>query len=486
MADNTSLLSEFESRNRAIQQITGFSREYYNSLIDACKKIARFRDELYKNQEVREMLRELGPHECDDLNEKLNFFFCVDAIRCYQGMGIENVRWSSPFYCISFFSATLIAENYSIRFESIVRHEQLIATQADFCSSLSAHCDDFCEPSHLAVPSILPNDDYLQRYLVLLYRWASLVAKVDNVITEQEQEWLSSLMNTEKWKTNRCGDKTYLRIDTIVDIDSLNPLERLKELVGLFSVKKEIESLYNYAKVQKQREQMGLKNSDISYHCVFTGNAGTGKTTVARIVAEIYKELGIIKGGQLIETDRSGLVAEYVGQTAIKTNKIIDSALDGVLFVDEAYALADGGREDYGKEAISTLVKRMEDNRNRLVVILAGYGSDMKRFIDSNLGLKSRFSRYIDFPDYTADELFQIFLTHASKYDYLISDGAKDKLKTVLFEAVAHKDVSFGNARYVRNLFEKTIERQANRLALVPNITPEILSIITEDDISTL
>lgn len=198
-----------------------------------------------------------------------------------------------------------------------------------------------------------------------------------------------------------------------------NPLKELEALIGLANVKTEVTNIYNLVKIQKVRATKGLNAPDISYHCVFTGNPGTGKTTVARLVAQIYKQLGILSKGHLIETDRSGLVAEYVGQTAVKTNKIIDSALDGVLFIDEAYSLVqNGGGNDFGLEAIATLLKRMEDNRDRLVVILAGYSDEMKQFIDSNPGLQSRFNRYTHFEDYSADELTSIYEFNLAKFDY--------------------------------------------------------------------
>lgn len=262
-----------------------------------------------------------------------------------------------------------------------------------------------------------------------------------------------------------------------------DPYKELDELIGLESVKKEVTSLANFVRIQKQREAKGLKNTQISYHCVFTGNPGTGKTTVARILARIYKDLGIVKRGQLVETDRSGLIAEYVGQTAVKTNAVVDSALYGVLFIDEAYALVDknGG---YGDEAIATLLKRMEDDRDRLVVIVAGYTDEMKTFINSNPGLKSRFTRYLTFPDYSSKDLYDIFMSRINKYAYKLDADADKYLRKSLDETVAHKTRNFGNGRYVRNLFEQTITNQANRLGARKNLTTEELSQITLADIS--
>ncbi len=265
-----------------------------------------------------------------------------------------------------------------------------------------------------------------------------------------------------------------------------NASQELASLIGLSSVKEEIEQLTNFIKIQQIRKHKGLKISPISYHCVFTGNPGTGKTTVARIISEIYKDLGVLTKGHLVETDRAGLVAEYVGQTAVKTNKIIDSALDGVLFIDEAYSLVpDGGKvgNDFGHEAISTLLKRMEDDRDRLVVILAGYGDEMETFIDSNPGLQSRFNRYIHFADYNTNELLKIFELLLKKNDYRISDTARDTAKRYIENAVANKDQKFGNARFIRNFFEKVLQNQATRLSCEKNLTEDVLQLIVEQDI---
>lgn len=265
-----------------------------------------------------------------------------------------------------------------------------------------------------------------------------------------------------------------------------DPYKELDELIGLGAVKEEVHSLANFVKLQKQRKAKGLATPKMSYHLVFTGSPGTGKTTVARIVARIYKDLGILKSGHTVETDRSGLVAEYVGQTAAKTNAIVDSALNGVLFIDEAYALVpENSTSDYGQEAISTLLKRMEDDRDKLVVIIAGYTNEMQRFIDSNPGLQSRFNRYINFPDYTAAELVDIFHMYMRKNEYSITDDGDAYLRQRLEYAVAHKDRNFGNARYVRNVFEKTIQHQANRLAGKRNLDASELMQLEAADIET-
>lgn len=260
--------------------------------------------------------------------------------------------------------------------------------------------------------------------------------------------------------------------------------KELAGLIGLQTVKAEVSKLSNYVKMQQLRRQKGMMSVPVTYHCVFTGNPGTGKTTVARILAGIYRDMGVLRKGHLVETDRSGLVAEYVGQTAVKTNKLIDSALDGVLFIDEAYTLVQGGSGDsYGPEAVATLLKRMEDDRNRLVVILAGYSGPMKQFIDSNPGLRSRFNRFIHFDDYSSEELMAIFRLNASKYDYLLDHKAEERLRELFAEAVAVKDEHFGNARFVRNIFEKVMENQASRLASSTDITEDKLRTILSEDI---
>ena len=276
--------------------------------------------------------------------------------------------------------------------------------------------------------------------------------------------------------------------DTVVVNETLegDPYQELDELIGLEQVKEEVRSLANFVRLQKQREAKGLKTPKMSYHLVFYGSPGTGKTTGARIVGRIYKDLGVLKSGHTVETDRGGLVAQYVGQTAAKTDMVIQKALDGVLFIDEAYALVPegGNHSDYGQEAIATLLKRMEDHRDRLVVIIAGYKDEMHRFIDSNPGLQSRFNRYIDFPDYSPQELVDIFKLHLKKNQYTMDAEAEKVLKQRMEFAVAHKDKHFGNARYARNIFERSIQQQANRLAGKKNLSSEQLTELTVEDIT--
>lgn len=214
---------------------------------------------------------------------------------------------------------------------------------------------------------------------------------------------------------------------------------------------------------------------------IFAGNPGTGKTMMARTVADVLYNMNVIQTNKLVETDRSGLVAGYVGQTAIKTRGVIETALGGVLFIDEAYALAQGGENDFGQEAIDTLVKMMDDNRDRLVVILAGYSDDMQHFLEANAGLESRFANIIEFPDYTTDELLQIADGLYSAQGYVLSEDGKAALRYKL--DIAKADKQFGNGRYVRNVFERSLNNQALRLSNVTELTREDLTIITETDI---
>ena len=259
-------------------------------------------------------------------------------------------------------------------------------------------------------------------------------------------------------------------------------MEELQELIGLTAVKEDVKERGNLMKVQKRREEKGLKFVPTSLHLVFTGNPGTGKTTVARILARLYKEIGVLSKGQLIEVDRSGLVAGYVGQTALKTQDKIQQALGGILFIDEAYALAKEGN-DFGQEAIDTILKAMEDHRKDLIVIVAGYTKPMEEFINSNPGLRSRFNKYVFFPDYTAEELIGIFKLNCKKYSYQMSPEAEKAVSDLLTSRAEEKGENFANAREARNLFEEIITNQATRVAQIPDPDEETLTTILPEDL---
>lgn len=261
-----------------------------------------------------------------------------------------------------------------------------------------------------------------------------------------------------------------------------DPMETLDKLIGLDTIKSDVKELTNFVKIQKTRKDAGLKSVPVSLHLVFTGNPGTGKTTVARIISKLYKNIGVLSKGQLVETDRSGLVAGYVGQTAIKTQELIKKAMGGVLFIDEAYALSQ--KDDaFGQEAIDTILKAMEDHRDDLVVIVAGYTEPMEKFINSNPGLKSRFNKYIEFPDYTIDELMEIFDMNCKKYDYVIEDDTKQHVKELISQRKLASNGNFANAREIRNLFEEIITNQASRIAGIEDLKPEDMMKITNDDL---
>ena len=260
--------------------------------------------------------------------------------------------------------------------------------------------------------------------------------------------------------------------------------KELSSYIGLSAVKAEVENLINMATVYGMRREHGLPTADMSLHMVFSGNPGTGKTMIARFMARVYHSLGILSKGQLVEVDRSGLVAGYVGQTAIKTSKVLERAKGGVLFIDEAYTLTSKEGNDFGYEAVDTVLKAMEDNREDLVVIVAGYIDRMETFIDSNPGLQSRFNKYLHFADYSAEEMTDIFLMQCEKNCYTPDGEAVEAIREYLRMA-SEEAGEFGNARGVRNVFEKVLSAQANRLAAAKEITREELMRLTKEDVQT-
>lgn len=333
-------------------------------------------------------------------------------------------------------------------------------------------------------PESIYRDEELERQIALIEQMTR-----DSAKTISDGLW--SVPNPVKKEETDSAPKTEAETKKEEKTEPEEEPEKLEDIlnelhgyIGLDKVKTEVENLVNMVKVQKMREEHGLPTPKMSLHMVFTGNPGTGKTMIARVMARIYKSLGILSKGQLIEVDRGGLVAGYVGQTATKTQEVINKAMGGVLFIDEAYALTyhkEGN--DFGQEAVDTLLKAMEDHRDDLIVIVAGYNGLMEEFISSNPGLESRFNKYIHFDDYTMEEMMAIFNMRCDQGGYKLDESATDEVETFIKKQNVDP-ISFGNARGVRNLFEQVLVAQCNRVVKLEEVTKEALMQITEEDIN--
>jgi len=287
-------------------------------------------------------------------------------------------------------------------------------------------------------------------------------------------------------QNNEDSGKQNIEVAIKDDSSMVDLQEELNELIGLENVKLEVQRLIQYARIQEMRKSRGLSASSVSYHSVFYGNPGTGKTTIARIYGKMLNSLGLLSKGHIVETDRSGLIGNYIGQTSNKTNEKIKEALGGVLFIDEAYSLYKGehSERDYGREALEIIIKRMEDFRDDLVIIVAGYPKPMKKFLQANEGLKSRFSSFIEFDDYPPEQLIQIFDLFRGKENYKLTEDAEELVRASIENAYNMRDETFGNARYVRNLFEQIIRNHALRLGnTIEKPTDNQLQLIKADDV---
>lgn len=517
--ENTSGTLQMTGHPKPEPQIQ-MSPEQFEMLRDSAVNLFGQLKELDEMESVRALLAKYDGEQFQKLKEKtesrfiidwkLASFALTDVIMCYKKLGYGLNLNRKEGVGMTIFLMLLSSRD---AIETTVYNQSfvlsLVKDAEDFIEAFNRVITIQSPDGSMLVPVVMRKGkidrDSVDKYCVLFYRFAATMAKIDGDISGTENEWLKTLVKIapstdsqedampehtaavaeENVRKDLAVSKKPEQAHVITYKSKSSTAERqLAGLIGLQSVKSEVSRLSNYVKMQQLRKEKGLKTVPVTYHCVFTGNPGTGKTTVARVLAGIYRDLGVLKKGHLVETDRSGLVAEYVGQTAVKTNKLIDSALDGVLFIDEAYTLVQGGSGDsYGPEAVATLLKRMEDDRNRLVVILAGYSSPMKQFIESNPGLRSRFNRYIHFDDYSADELMDIFKLNTRKYDYIVEQEAESKLNRLFSFAVANKDEHFGNGRFARNILEKVIENQAGRLASLTDITGETLRTIVPSDI---
>lgn len=436
--------------------------------------------------------------EANDLFPLLFFDLGICCKALGKGMNLADKESLLFYMAMVDRDGTCTLESVQNASPELVGHVQELANTIN--STLEGRGTEKCS---FLIESVLRNadNDAVTRYIHELNQVSNIIAKADGTVTEEEARWLSFRFGSAaecrdplpdivvKYRPTEEGqlqdNATGIdRAESTIDLHYA--LDKLDRLIGLRTVKEEIHSLVNFAEAQRRREEMGLKPLKVAMHCVFTGNPGTGKTTVARILGNIYKGMGLIDSGKVVEVDRSALCGGFVGQTAIKTNEVINSALGGVLFIDEAYSLANRGENDFGQEAISTLIKRMEDDRDRLVVILAGYSKEMEAFLNSNPGLRSRFSKHIRFEDYSAPELSDILALMLKDNDYRMTHNAWARINIAIASAVLDKPKDFGNARYVRNLFERLLQNQANRVAYIPSVTPEILSTIEEEDVMGL
>lgn len=441
-----------------------------------------------------------NPHE---FLQELELYVAYAYQKNQRELLIEDAKRSLRSHVLNFL--LMVAESHSNVIPSEITYLEKLFNisdiqkyvKTDLTSIMNRRTSIFeAIPTYLReIKTFKNNHDYISLIIECIIKLGINLAATDStfsnseakIIAEYRQLLLRELVggyyirdNSLK-KVTDAGDKIMISNEGITS--STRSLKEVlydfDKLIGLEQVKLELNTLINLAQINKIRKQKNLPVVPTSKHLVFSGNPGTGKTTVARLLAEIYGGIGLLSKGHLLEVGRSELIGEYVGQTAMKTREVIKKAIGGILFIDEAYSLAQGGKEDYGKEAIVELLKEMENNRDDLVVIVAGYSKQMQEFIDINPGLKSRFNKYIDFKDYTPNELLEIFKLYLNENGYESTTELNLDILNYFFSIDITK---FANARGVRNLFEKMIEQQANRIINYFNISTNDLKLLTKED----
>jgi AAA lid domain-containing protein/ATPase family protein associated with various cellular activities (AAA) len=479
----------------------------FRQAIEECAALYRDAAE----QAIRECASQLGTAPAK-FRETMADLHCGLLLKIYTSVAEADLRWNQPeqVFAQTIFEHVWGKSLYGDELRETVLHVSTSSAGLKWYSLFRPF--DRLPPLRERVPELE----------TLVLRIANLVAKADGVVTPGETAVLESIHNELECTFRplpldkpRAVEKPPLDSGTYQQLQSLEPpklvpidesrpsrpsaaatpgktpeqaladaLAELDGLIGLPNIKEEVRTLSNFLRMQRERQAAGLPLTPVSLHLVFRGNPGTGKTTVARIVGRVYAAMGALKKGHLVETDRSGLVAEYAGQTAPKTNKKIDEALDGILFIDEAYSLVAEAKEDpYGQEAVQGLVKRMEDDRQRLAIIIAGYSEPMDELLACNPGLLSRFATQMTFPDYTPGQLGRIFQVFCDKNHYQVPAATQTKLLLGLKHLHGQRDEHFGNARLVRNVFERAIRRLANRIAGIAPLTHELLTVLEPADI---